>query len=240
MMKLSSVFITLLALGPVSSQRASFSTLRGNRQLQCARILERLDIVNAATDQTVGTLNDGETIFLNNFGMTKPQEFTVNAITCGTGIGSVTFELDGTYYKKIENKAAYFLCGNSGADANYCPEMTLGQHSLKVSVYSGSNAGGTLLDSKTVLFTVNQLNPAPVTAAPVPTPVTAAPVPAPVTAAPVPAPVTAAPVLAPVTAAPVPAPAPTATSPTSCTVPKVRLCDNFMCTCSFVTDHVGL
>jgi hypothetical protein len=241
--------ICILSIVSVSAQQNVDLTLRGSRRLQsqCPNFFDRFDIINSTTDQKVASLKDGDTIYLDSSGLSSPQEINIMAVPCGTGsIGSVKFNLDGNYHQKIENAAAYLMCGNSGSDAYPCSKMTLGPHTLTVSAHSLTNAAGSLLGSVASLsFMVVQSNLEPTTAAPVPSPkITPAPFVAPTTAAPVSSPkITPAPVVAPTTAAPVPSPkitpspivaptiteapvlAPVTTPPipsTSCPVPKVR------------------
>jgi hypothetical protein len=190
----------------VSMQQDTNLVRRGSRrqrqlQTQCTDVLAGFDIINANTDQKVASLVDGQTIYLDSAGLASPQDINIKAVTCGTGIGSVKFNLDGNYYQRIENTADYQMCGNSGSDAYSCSKMTLGQHTLTVSAHSLTNAGGTLLGGiKTISFTVTETT--------IPSPTSPAPVPAPtpkLTSAPVPSPTV---------------PAPTAPAP-SCPIPKV-------------------
>jgi hypothetical protein len=191
----------------VSMQQDTNLVRRGSRrqlQSQCPDVFEKFDIINASTDQKVASLVDGQTIYLDSAGLASPQDINIKAVTCGTGIGSVKFNLDGNYHQRIENAADYLMCGNSGSDAYSCPKMTLGQHTLTVSAHSLTNAGGTLLGGvKTISFTVTETTmPSPTLPAPVPAPTpkpTSAPFPAPTVPAPtVPAPSCAIPKVTPI------------------------------------------
>jgi hypothetical protein len=230
--------IWILSIVSVSAQQNVDLTLRGSRRLQsqCPNTFDRFDIINSSSDQKVASLQNGDMVYLDVLGLSSPKEINIMAVPCVSGIASVKFNLDRNYHQRIENAADYLMCGNSGSDAYTCSKMTLGQHTLTVSAHSLTNAGGSLLGSVTISFTVVQSNKAPtpgpvakITPAPVVAPTTKVPTapavaPSPTTTAPVPSPkITPAPIVAPTaTSAPILAPVPTQPIPSnSCPIPKV-------------------
>jgi hypothetical protein len=146
----------------------------------------KLDLINADTDSVIQTLQNGDIISLQSLGLTVGT-LTIDAVTCGSGIGSVKFALDGNPNFRNEGSAAYALCGNSGTDFYGCSQLGIGFHTVTATIYSGGGGTGAAGPSKTVVFTIVQSSttPAPIlvrtpTAAPM-LPI-AAPVPVPVPA----------------------------------------------------------
>jgi hypothetical protein len=178
----SVLHLCLITIAAVSAQRNSDLTLRGSRRLQCSSSITRFDIINASTNKKVAEVKDGDTIYLTSLGMSNPQQISVRAVTCGYGIDSVKFIMDNGYYKYVDRRSDYFLCGNYGSDIYACPKMTLGRHTLAVSTHGSrseeeeeSLIGGV----ETFSFTVAQSDTAAPTPRPSPPPVPS-PTPAPV------------------------------------------------------------
>ena len=157
-----------------------------------------LNLIRAGSNTVVANLFDGAII---NLAPGTTPNFNVDAVTSGSPITSVQFDLDSVTNFHTESTAAYALCGNVGSSFNTCSQLIVGSHKV-----TATTNGGTPF---TVNFQiVSKSAPiAPPVSAPVPAPIPA-PVPAPIRA-PVPAP-TPAPVPAP-TPAPVPASPPTGT-----------------------------
>lgn len=180
------------------------------RQLQS---IVRLDLINAITDKAVATLNGGDVVILDNLGLILPA-LNIQAVTSGSGIGSVKFGLDNNTNFRNEGVAPYALGGDmNGGDYLNCTELGLGPHNVTATLFSGGGGTGSILGTRTVTFTIYQSPPpfaAPVakpTTVPI-RPPTVAPVPPPRPPTEAPAPVfVPLPVPAP-TLAPVPAPAP--------------------------------
>lgn len=105
-------------------------------------------LINAATDQDIGALEDGGIINLSEVG----TNLNVRAEVDGE-IGSMRFALDGNNNFQTENLAPYALAGNTDNDYNsWTPE--LGEHTLTTTIFSGANANGEELDQVTINFTV--------------------------------------------------------------------------------------
>jgi hypothetical protein len=199
------------------------------RQLQS---IVQLDLINAITDKAVMTLKNGDVVILDNLGLTLPA-LNIQAVTSGSGIGSVQFGLDNNPNFRIEGFAPYALGGDvNGGDYNNCTELGLGPHNVTTTLFSGKGGTGTNLGMQTVSFTIVQSRPPEMTPvpAPVPNPTTGVPT-RPPTLAPMPNPTTGVPIrpptLAPVrppTMAPVPVFVPLPVpSPTLAPVPATTL-----------------
>ena len=111
--------------------------------------LAGLTLVNAASDQDIGTLADGQSIDLTSTG----PSLSVRA-NPSTGVGSVVFNLDGSY-SHTESDQPFSLAGDNVGD--YTPAtLSVGSHTLTVTPYSGTGATGTIGTATTVHFTVTQ------------------------------------------------------------------------------------
>lgn len=122
------------------------------------------------------TINDGDVIGLGINGLTL-SNLNIEAATCGTGIGSVKFELDSNPNYRTENMAPYALCRNASGNYSGCTntELGLGPHVVTATLHSGGGGTGTVLSRKTVQFTMAQIVPN----APAPSPSLQTPVPLP-------------------------------------------------------------
>ena len=154
-----------------------------------------LTLINADTDQPVGTLTDGMTI---DFGALGTSNLSVVANTNPATVGSVRFALDDRENYQTESNAPYAIAGDEpGPD--YTPwTPAVGEHTLTVTPYSEAGGNGEAGTALTVRFNVvdASTNAAEAQTEPAPTePVTPEPVtPEPVTPEPVtPEPVTPAP-----------------------------------------------
>ncbi|MDB5297094.1 MAG: Fibronectin type 3 protein, partial [Phycisphaerales bacterium] len=113
--------------------------------------LAGLDLLNAATDATIGALSDGATIDL-----TGGKTYSVRA-NVGTGtIGSVAFAVDGVV-TRTENFAPYTIAGEASGSLTdvLAWAVPAGQHVLTVTPFGGSNGTGTVGEPLTVTFTGN-------------------------------------------------------------------------------------
>jgi hypothetical protein len=114
-----------------------------------------LTLINAATDQPVGTLVNGQTINLANF------PIAIRAETSGA-VGSVAFVDNGSLVR-YENVAPYAIAGD-GDDGRdyYIWNVTPGTHTLTVTPFGGANGSGPAGEAKTITFTiVNNTTPPP-------------------------------------------------------------------------------
>jgi len=114
-----------------------------------AQSLDQLTLVDAVNDTDIRPLTSGAIINL----AVDPTSLNIRADVTGSP-GSIRFVLSGEETdSQNENIAPYALKGDSGGDYNsWTP--AIGSYNLAVEVYSGSNAGGTLLDSISITFSV--------------------------------------------------------------------------------------
>jgi len=117
--------------------------------LGVAQSLTGFTLIDASTNAAIRPLGDGDTVNLGADG----AQLSIRADVSGSP-GSVTFALSGaTANTQTENAAPYALDGDSSGDYNaWTPN--LGAHTLTATAYSGSNAAGALLDTRTIGFTV--------------------------------------------------------------------------------------
>ena len=116
--------------------------------------MTNLKLVNAATEQDVISITDGQTISLSALGVTKCN---IRAYTNTSAVGSVKFELSGTQSKtSTDNAAPFALMGDDGAGnfyyGNWNPPA-LGTYTLKATPYTLDNASGSAGTPKTITFT---------------------------------------------------------------------------------------
>jgi hypothetical protein len=107
-----------------------------------------LALVNADTDQVIGTMSNGMVL---DFAQLGTQRLNIVAVISSSSIGSVRF-VEGTDYR-IENGAPYALAGNSGDD--FYPWTPIpGNHLIKVTPYSSTGASGTAGETLQLNFSV--------------------------------------------------------------------------------------
>lgn len=147
-----------LALLPAASAQATPWTGTSSFQLVTEPLVTGMVLVDAATNQDVGPLDDGTVI---NLGTTP--EFNIRADTAPDGVGSVgfavidtdnqpvRFRLDGTPRENF----APFAVGGDWPVGDYLP-MTLepGTYTVTATAYSGGSLTGTRGPSLAVTFTV--------------------------------------------------------------------------------------
>jgi hypothetical protein len=155
-----SIRISLVTIVLLGLNKNAEAALRGEqeieRRLQTPSIV-RLDLIHSSFDTVLQTLRDGDTVVLDNLGVTLPN-LNVQAVTTGTGIASVTFALDGIANFRIEKVAPYALCGDTNSNYNSCLQLGIGKHTIAVQM-SGTGGG---VDGTTVTFTIIQSSMAPV------------------------------------------------------------------------------
>ncbi len=107
-----------------------------------------LTLINAATDQDIRLLTNGDFINLAVSG----TSLNIRAEVSGS-VGSVRFALDGNSNFRTESSAPYALAGDNNGD--YAPwTPTLGSHSLTATPFSGPGGTGTVGTPLTIEFTV--------------------------------------------------------------------------------------
>lgn len=118
-----------------------------------------LSLINADTDQPLAgfdPFNSGTTIALSSLPSTN-----LNLRANLSGVSSVQFTWSGAESgTAIENAAPYAMKGDTSG--NFKPWTPMpGSYTLTVTSYSGSNAGGSVLQTRTLTFTVTDPAPAP-------------------------------------------------------------------------------
>ena len=107
-----------------------------------------LTLVNAATDQDIRPLVNGDVVNLAVTGTSLNIRANVSGL-----VGSVRFGLDGNTNFRTESTAPYALAGDSSG--NYGARiLRLGSHSLTATPYSASGATGTVGIPLSIGFTV--------------------------------------------------------------------------------------
>ena len=120
----------------------------GSASLLKAQTITQFVLVNAASDQDIIVLEEGVEINLSEVG----TSLNIRAEVSST-VGSIRFGLDGTANFQTESTPPYAMAGdNSGDYSSWTP--TIGNHSLTATAYSESGAGGSVLDTRTLNFSV--------------------------------------------------------------------------------------
>lgn len=124
-------------------------------------ILTNLVLINAATDQNIGVLQNGATLDLST-----GDTFSVRAdfeqggpVGHFTVVNSVKFFLDGSEIR-VESTTPYAVAGD--ADGDYAPwNVAPGSHTLSAIPYAGAHATGEAGTAVEVSFTVTGTPPSP-------------------------------------------------------------------------------
>ena len=117
--------------------------------------LSSFTLVDADTDMDVQAIADGDSIDVSGVAYVDHLNVRYEPDTSITGIGSVVFDFDGEQAVRIEQIVPYALGGDDSGD--YHPvgnSMTLGTHTVVVSVYSSYQGMGDLLARDSVTFTL--------------------------------------------------------------------------------------
>jgi hypothetical protein len=105
------------------------------------------DLVSSMTGKAMRPLNDGDTLYLGSMG-----SFTIRANTCDGIVGSVIFDLNGSYFSK-ENLFPYDIMGGGFSSPNaFVPPV--GTHTIAATPYDGKNGRGMMGIAETVTFHV--------------------------------------------------------------------------------------
>lgn len=111
-----------------------------------------LVLINAITDEPIGTLADGDIIDLSEF---ASNSFNIAAEVEIPNIGSVVFDYNGVFGFQTENLAPYALGGDSGG--NYSPlAFPTGTNTVTATVYTSRNGGGNAIATLTINFDVTE------------------------------------------------------------------------------------
>tara|TARA_R110000868_G_scaffold121034_3_gene321204 strand:+ start:105584 stop:112594 length:7011 start_codon:yes stop_codon:yes gene_type:complete len=111
--------------------------------------LESFTLIDAQNDISLGDLNDGDIIDLNNFNISG---FSISA-NPGIPVASVVFDFNGVVGYRIENLAPYALNGDTAG--NYAPvNFVLGNNTVTATGYSETRGRGAVLVQKTITFEV--------------------------------------------------------------------------------------
>jgi hypothetical protein len=104
-----------------------------------------LILINADTDDPIGPLVDGDTIFLSD-----ARELNVEAITSPDSVGGVRFSYDGQLYYRTERNPPYAFAGNRGGKFfGWTP--SIGEHTLTATALDDDDNE---MGAMTVSFTV--------------------------------------------------------------------------------------
>ena len=125
-----------------------------------------LVLVNSISNTDIQILNNGSQI-----SQSDAQNMNIRLATSISNIGSVGFELSGSSSENaVEHIAPYAIFGDEIGDFRN-GELSSGNYSLTVTLYSSRNLKGTILDATTVNFTVSSANNSAVTSKLYPNPV---------------------------------------------------------------------
>lgn len=137
------------ALGVPAGVPVDMGALFGAGSYGNANVVTSLTLLNADTEQPLGSLGDGA---LLNLATLPSRNLSLRANTNPSTVGSVRFTLDGAVIR-TENGAPYAIAGNTAGDYNaWTP--TLGVHTLTVTPYAAASAGGAAGVGRTYTFTV--------------------------------------------------------------------------------------
>ncbi|MEO0732780.1 MAG: PKD domain-containing protein [Bacteroidota bacterium] len=116
-----------------------------------AQVFNGFVLYNADTDQSLGSLTDGQTIDLTEVGPNLNVVVAVNPRV--RNVGSVRFALNGNDNFRTESVAPYALAGDDNGDfLAWSPAA--GGYTLTATAFTEANGGGDELTSLTVSFTV--------------------------------------------------------------------------------------
>ncbi len=152
-------FIDRMVLYKESSYSESSATNTSRNETSCGSsdpgpttfTVPTLRLINADTDQTIGTLVNNSQIDLDVIG---DANISVNAFTDPGNAGSVRLELSGpTSTTRTDNAAPFTLFGTSGSNFSG-RKFPAGSYTLTATPYEGANLSGTAGTTRTINFTV--------------------------------------------------------------------------------------
>ncbi len=116
----------------------------------CIPMITHFDLIETFNQETLRTLNDGDTINFANDGM----DLTIEAIL-SYEIASIRFDLDSIINFQTDNFYPHLILGDSAGIYNpWTP--ALGWHTLTATAFSENDLSGTALDSLTITFYVEE------------------------------------------------------------------------------------
>lgn len=114
-------------------------------------VLSNLTLVNALTNQDVGTLVNGQVIDL-----AITPEINVRANPAGGKVSSVRFGLNNTPNYKTENLAPFAIAGDDQKGDYYNWNITPGTYTISATPYAASNASGTAGGTISITITIKK------------------------------------------------------------------------------------
>lgn len=109
-------------------------------------------LINADTNETIGILNDGDIVDLNDY---PSNSFSVVANTSSLDVGSVVFDFNGAVGFRTENRTPYALNGYNRKKSTYKPvAFPLGNNTITATPYSEKKGSGIAGIALTVDFEV--------------------------------------------------------------------------------------
>jgi hypothetical protein len=132
--------------------------------------VENLRLINAVADVPIVNLTNGAIIDLSQQATSR---FNIEAITVDGAVGSIRFGYNGKKNFRTLSTPPFAFCGMGVPVGNYliCNVLTLGQHNVTATPFSGNSANGTKGIPYQVSFTIVK-SPLP---SPTKTPATKAP-----------------------------------------------------------------
>ncbi len=129
---------------PGTPLKISFEVVDGDDR----QVVEEFVLIDAGSDEIVGTLQEGDVINLGEF----PEGFSIIANTSPEIVGSVEFFLNNAF-ARIENITPYSLNGDANGD--FAPlELAPGSYTLRATPFSERRAQGEAGDALTINFEV--------------------------------------------------------------------------------------
>ncbi len=113
-------------------------------------------LIDPDTDEILGTLEDADTVNLNDF---ASGGFNVVAVLGDSAAGSVIFDLNGVTGFRTENKAPFAIGGDNGPNDYRSLVFPTGSNTITATAFSGSRGTGNEGNGLTVTFNVIDFKP---------------------------------------------------------------------------------
>ena len=113
--------------------------------------IDRFVLINADTDEMLGTLEDGDSVDINDF---PSGGFNIVAVPGQAEIGSVIFDRNGVEGFATENKTPYAIGGDRGPSDFNSLDFPLGENTVTARPFTGRSGTGEAGIPLTVDFTV--------------------------------------------------------------------------------------
>lgn len=149
---LSSALVQVFCIAFANSVSRSI-VHKEDRLLQGLGRVENLRLINAVSDTPILNLTNGTIIDLAQQATSK---FNIEAITVDGAVGSVRFGHNGRVNFRTISVQPFAFCGMGVPIGNFliCSVLTLGQHNVTATPFSGSSANGTIGDPFHVSFSI--------------------------------------------------------------------------------------